>query len=98
MNYSTFIHSGIVNPTKLKSVTETTTDTVDHVVLDVPLLIRLLELAREEIKTDADLHHVVTSMLQLKNQGVLTMNDYDKIVQKKKVDAELESILKLSGI
>lgn len=93
MNYTTLIHSGIVNPTN--TIAETT-DTVDTVTLDVPLLTRLLELAREDIKNDAKLHIILTRILELKNNGVLTMQDYDQIIGQK--NAELESIRKLAGI
>jgi hypothetical protein len=101
MSYSTIIHSSLVNPAKPNLVKESDNDPLDTVTLDVPLLTRILELAREDLKTDADLHDVVTNILALKNQGTLTMNDYDKIVQKQEVNvdsAELESILKLAGI
>ena len=57
------------------------TDKKDTVTLDIPLLIRLLELSREDIQSDADLHKVVENMLDLKNKEVLTMEDYDKISQ-----------------
>lgn len=100
MTYSTFIHSGLVNPAKPNLVKESSTDPVDTVTLDVPLLIRLMELAREDLKTDADLHDVVSRALELKNKGVLTMQDYDKIAGRE-VDqekTELESILKLAGM
>lgn len=54
-------------------------DPEDKVTFDVPLLIRLLELAREDIKTDADLHHVVDRILAIKDRGILTMDDYEEI-------------------
>ena len=54
-------------------------DKKDTVVLDIPLLIRVLELAREDIKTDADLHRVVEKLISIRNNGVLTMDDYNTI-------------------
>lgn len=98
MTYSTFIHSGLVNPAKPNLVKENESDPKDTVSLDVPLLIRILELAREDMKSDVDLHDTVERILSLKNKGTLTMDDYSTIVGKKEVDAELESILKLAGI
>lgn len=100
MTYSTLIHSSLVNPAKPNLVKESDADPVDTVTLDVPLLTRILELAREDLKSDADLHNVVSKMLELKNKGTLTMSDYDQISGKEKdVDqAELESILKLAGM
>lgn len=52
----------------------------DVVHLDVPLFIRLLELAREDIKQDADIHDVAQAVIQLSEKGVATMADYDSIV------------------
>lgn len=106
MNYSTLINSKMVTLSQPKLVKENT-DPTDHVTLDIPLLIRLFELVREDVKTDVDLHNVVEKMISLKNKGVLTMSDYEEIAsgnqgvdtgQKPEVSAELESIKKLAGI
>jgi hypothetical protein len=55
------------------------TDKKDTVTFDIPLLIRVLELTREDIKSDADLHRVVERLIQIRNKGVLTMADYRMI-------------------
>ena len=52
----------------------------DIVQLDVPLFIRLLELAREDVKQDADLHDVAEAVIQLSQNGPVTMAAYDQIV------------------
>ena len=53
----------------------------DLVKLDIPLLIRLLEYAREDAKTDMDLHNVTEMLIHLSSDGnVLTMDHYDQIV------------------
>ena len=52
----------------------------DIVQLDVPLFIRLLELAREDVKQDADLHDVAEAVIRLSQQGPVTMAAYDQIV------------------
>ena len=52
----------------------------DIVQLDVPLFIRLLELAREDVKQDADLHDVAEAVIKLSQQGPVTMANYDSIV------------------
>jgi DNA-binding ferritin-like protein len=52
----------------------------DVVKLDVPLFIRLLELAREDVKQDADLHDVAEAVIRLSQQGIATMANYDSIV------------------
>lgn len=99
MNYSTLIHSGIVNPAKPK-LTNESSDPQDTVTMDVPLLIRMFELMREDVKTDQDLHDVVERVLAMKNKGVLTMDDYNAILGKQQDNntQELESIKKLAGI
>ena len=54
---------------------------MDVIKMDVPLLIRLLEYAREDAKADMDLHSVAENLIELsKNDLVLTMTDYDSIV------------------
>lgn len=58
-------------------------DGVDTVSLDVPLLMRIMEYAREDAKTDMDLHHAAEQMIALnKTQDHLTMDDYDAIIAK----------------
>jgi hypothetical protein len=53
----------------------------DKITLDVPLFIRLLEYAREDAKTDMDLHNVAEKAIELSSTGnILTMTDYDQIV------------------
>lgn len=52
----------------------------DIVKLDVPLFIRLLELAREDVKQDADLHDVAQAVIAMSVNGPVTMANYDQIV------------------
>jgi len=53
----------------------------DTITVDVPLFIRLLEYAREDAKTDMDLHNVADNIIDLSEDGeVLTMDDYNTIV------------------
>ncbi len=54
-------------------------DKIDTVTMDVPLLIRVFELVREDVKTDMDLHNLVERLLSLKDNGTLTMTDYETI-------------------
>lgn len=57
----------------------------DSIRIDVPLLIRLLEYAREDAKTDLDLHDVAEQLIDLSSTGqILTMKDYTKICNIKK--------------
>jgi hypothetical protein len=53
----------------------------DTITVDVPLFIRLLEYAREDAKTDMDLHDLADNIIDLSEEGeVLTMDDYNAIV------------------
>jgi len=51
---------------------------VDTLTMGIPLFIRMLEYAREEAQTDADLHHVTKKMIDM--GGNVTMDDYDEIM------------------
>jgi len=51
-------------------------DKMDVIMFDIPLLIRMLEYAREDAKTDMDLHKVVEKLINIRKRGVLTMKDY----------------------
>jgi hypothetical protein len=56
----------------------------DTVTFDIPLLIRMLEFAREDAKTDMDLHNVTEKMIQLSADGkTLSMAQYNSIVSPK---------------
>lgn len=54
-------------------------DKKDTVTFDIPLLIRVLELAREDVKSDMDLHRIVERLINIRDKGMLTMDDYDFI-------------------
>ena len=70
-------------------------DAKDVVSMDIPLLIRVLEFIREDVKTDMDLHRVVENLIDLRTQGVLTMDDYEKAVAIKAIKEEIEQIEEL---
>lgn len=54
---------------------------IDIISMDVPLLIRLLEYAKEDAQTDMDLHKITENLIELSKQGrFLTMDDYQSIV------------------
>jgi len=51
---------------------------VDTITMDVPLFIRMMEFAREDAKSDLDLHDVAEKAISLSNNGkTLTMSDYE---------------------
>ncbi len=55
-------------------------DEVDTVTLDVPLLLRMMEYAREDAREDMDLHNAAERMIELSKNGALSMDDYESIV------------------
>jgi hypothetical protein len=70
----------------------------DKITLDVPLFIRLLEYAREDAKTDMDLHNVAEQAIALSGTGnTLTMTQYDQIVGGLSLD-ESRKLQYLAGI
>ena len=51
---------------------------IDTITMDVPLFIRMMEFAREDAKSDLDLHDVAEKAISLSNSGkTLTMSDYE---------------------
>jgi hypothetical protein len=59
-------------------------DKIDIVTMDVPLFIRALEYAKEDAQEDMDLHDLAEKAIAAtKEQGVLSMDDYDMLVGKK---------------
>ena len=54
------------------------------------MFIRLMEYAREDAKTDMDLHNVTTNLLKIKDKTI-SMADYDHVVQSTDVDTADES-------
>jgi hypothetical protein len=74
---------------------------MDIIKLDVPTFIRLLELAREDIKQDADLHDIGEIVTKLSEKGVVTMDDYNEIVafmKKQGSEDEVAAIRRLGGV
>ena len=60
---------------------EETVDPVDIATLDIPLLIRIMEYAREDANTDLDLHDVAEKLIALsKDHDYLCMDNYNEIV------------------
>ena len=59
------------------------TDEVDTITVDIPLMIRLLELAREDVKDDMELHKITERLIEIRSKGTLSMEDYDFIASGK---------------
>jgi len=74
---------------------------MDIIKVDVPTFLRLLEFAREDAADDESLHVVAEKAIEFSKRGVLTMQDYEKIIdglQTNKHQSELEDIRRLGGI
>ena len=68
----------------------------DKVTLDIPLFIRLLEYAREDAKTDMDLHNVAEKAIAASETGkTLTMTDYNNLVAGNSEDQEMNEIKRM---
>jgi len=65
-------------------------DEKDTVTLDIPLMIRIVEYAKEDAKTDMDLHRMVENLIDLRHEGVLTMEHYEQIVNIKKIKENID--------
>jgi len=59
-------------------------DAKDTVCFDIPLLIRVLEFTREDMKTDIELHNMVERLIDMRHEVPLTMDNYDAITGKLK--------------
>ena len=72
----------------------------DKITVDVPLIIRLLEYAREDAKTDVDLHNVAEKAVMLSENGAtLTMANYDALVSSTSEEIQEMKIMQyLAGI
>jgi hypothetical protein len=70
---------------------ENTFNPTDKLTLDVPLFIRLLEYAKEDAKTDMDLHIATEKALALSENGkTLTMADYNTIVKQDELQERMQ--------
>ena len=72
----------------------------DKITVDVPLFIRLLEYAREDAKTDVDLHNIAEKAVMLSENGAtLTMANYNAIVNSTAEEIQEMKIMQyLAGI
>ena len=71
-------------------------DKKDTITFDIPLLIRVLEFTREDLKSDTNLHKMVERLLNIRGRGTLTMNEYGKIVKEEVAEEEVEQIIEIT--
>lgn len=78
--------SEITNP-KLMGYDDYYENEEDVIKFNVPLMIRLLEWAREDANKDVELHVITERLIELSEEGeTLTMSDYPEIVQDMEVE------------
>ena len=73
----------------------------DVIRLNVAVFLRLMELAREDIKDDVSLHFVTEIVTRISQDRVVTMDDYENILaymNKNKKSDELDTIKRLGGV
>ena len=69
------------------------------VKLDVPLLLRILEFAREDASSDEELHKIASNIVELSSvAGVLGMIDYEAILGGEEQLAERKRMMVRAGI
>ncbi len=74
-------------------------DEIDEIRIDVPTFLRLLELAREDVKDDANLHFIAQKVTEISQNKTVTMDDYEDILATMKPEDEIvEELKRLSGI
>jgi hypothetical protein len=68
----------------------------DKLTVDIPLFIRLLEYAREDAKTDMDLHNVAEKAIAASETGkTLTMAEYDGLVAGNSEDQQMDEVKRM---
>lgn len=75
--------------------------TMDIIKIDVPAFIRLIELAREDVKNDADLHDIAEIVTRISQNEIVTMKHYKQIVTFMKTQGnedELAQLRRLGGM
>ena len=87
MKFKKFINEMEVNLTNGKvtqaapaSVPAEQPNPPDVIKMDVPLFIRTLEYAKENAKTDQELHQLTERAVTMSRDHVLTMEDYESLV------------------
>lgn len=83
--------TGQFNKWKMDHMSEAV-DKKDTITFDIPLLIRVLEFAREDLKSDVNLHKMVERLISMRGKGTLTMNQYGVIVKEEIESERLDEI------
>ena len=68
---------------------------MDTIRIDVPTFLRLIELAREDIKNDPDLHDMAEIVAKISKEEVVTMKHYKDIVNFIKTQGETDELAQI---
>ena len=71
------------------TVSEDANGSIDTLTMDIPLFLRLLEYAKEDAKTDLDLHYVTENALKcMQGKDKLSMDCYENIIPSEEQQSE----------
>lgn len=71
------------------TVSENSNGNIDVLTMDIPLFLRLLEYAKEDAKTDLDLHYVSENALKcMQGKDKLSMDCYENIIPSKEQETQ----------
>lgn len=80
------------------TVSEDNNGNIDTLTMDIPLFLRLLEFAKEDAKTDLDLHYVTENALKcMQGKDKLTMDCYNSILPSDEQKTHQNSEEKVDG-
>ncbi len=68
---------------------------MDTIRIDVPTFLRLIELAREDIKNDPDLHDMAEIVAKISQDEIVTMKHYKDIVNFIKTQGETDELAQI---
>lgn len=73
------------------TVSEDNNGNIDTLTMDIPLFLRLLEYAKEDAKTDLDLHYVTENALKcMQGKNKLSMDCYKNIIPSEEQKSQQE--------
>lgn len=78
-----------------------TMDKIDEIRIDVPTFLRLLELSREDVEDDAELHFITQRVNEISQERTVTMADYEDILDfamGNSKEQQLADVRRLSGL
>ena len=74
------------------TVSEDNNGNIDVLTMDIPLFLRLLEYAKEDAKTDLDLHYVTENALKcMQGKDKLSMDCYENIIPSEEQQSQEKS-------